>query len=698
MGYRAEIDLDALETESEAAVDIATHDGSAAAHGGAEALAASAVQPSTAPTLTGTNITGIPPAGVTGTAVVDADTRLTDARQDDARNGLEDGTKFPFTYDPATMRFTITVGADAAYWVDGVRYTPAAGADSPAAHAATSGTWYLVYNDSGVLTVSSSIDLSVQSLVGMAYYNATTGKGIWLNERHPNTMPWSVHRWMHTHRGAQLVSGGTIADYTLQDPTDMAPSFAQTVFDDENLRSTLNALASGGPYSIVYRSGADADDEWNWDLTPVLPFLDDGDDPQYNQLTGGNWQQTAIATNNRYFNMWAVGIPAYNDAGDNYKLRFSIIQAQSVHSTRRDALDESFTGLSFGTFPSAEIVPLQKITMRRVVAAGKNARIERVTSLLGTNISFVNNLVQQHSALSGKGFDEAGHTGFQRETYNSASADPTADNDSADTAGLGVSFRPGDRWIRLDNGKKFELEDSSVGAAVWAQMLDAGDVGIAAPVAPYNPDGAIVVLDGGVAKGGVVDALDQVTPHADWTTTADAGDRTITWSATGMKIKDTAGNSTYFGSYRPLLGNQKIQQKVGIKFNSQNNASYVFLYITDATRTKTIYMYVAYTGSWAIEYGDAAGGSAPAALSDGELQICMSYDPTSGIYSAYKAEGVTYDAAAGWPGESANWTSLGVTRTASQANRVVAPQIGLFGQGSGAFEVELRTLESRYIS
>ena len=45
MGYRARIDLDAMETESEAAADITTHDGSAAAHGGAEALAASALQP-----------------------------------------------------------------------------------------------------------------------------------------------------------------------------------------------------------------------------------------------------------------------------------------------------------------------------------------------------------------------------------------------------------------------------------------------------------------------------------------------------------------------------------------------------------------------------------------------------------------------------------------------------------------------------
>ena len=45
MGYRARIDLDALETESEAAADITTHNGSAAAHGGAEALAASALQP-----------------------------------------------------------------------------------------------------------------------------------------------------------------------------------------------------------------------------------------------------------------------------------------------------------------------------------------------------------------------------------------------------------------------------------------------------------------------------------------------------------------------------------------------------------------------------------------------------------------------------------------------------------------------------
>ena len=45
----------------------------AASNGGSHSLVASAVQPSTAPVLTGTNITGIPAAGVTGTAVVQAD-------------------------------------------------------------------------------------------------------------------------------------------------------------------------------------------------------------------------------------------------------------------------------------------------------------------------------------------------------------------------------------------------------------------------------------------------------------------------------------------------------------------------------------------------------------------------------------------------------------------------------------------------
>jgi len=55
---------------------------------------------------------------------------------------------------------------------------------------------------------------------------------------------------------------------------------------------------------------------------------------------------------------------------------------------------------------------------------------------------------KNHSHLTHLDFDQAGHTGFERLAYK-AHANPTSLNDGADSAGIGVKFQAGDKWMNL---------------------------------------------------------------------------------------------------------------------------------------------------------------------------------------------------------------------------------------------------------
>jgi hypothetical protein len=74
-----------------------------------------------------------------------------------------------------------------------------------------------------------------------------------------------------------------------------------------------------------------------------------------------------------------------------------------------------------------------------------------------------------HAVLQDLGFSGSLHTGFQKETYATTS-DPTANNDSADTAGIGVTFRAGDLWTNTSSKVIFACKDATPTAAVWSDI------------------------------------------------------------------------------------------------------------------------------------------------------------------------------------------------------------------------------------
>jgi len=82
--------------------------------------------------------------------------------------------------------------------------------------------------------------------------------------------------------------------------------------------------------------------------------------------------------------------------------------------------------------------------------------------------------VDEKNALAGTGAPDASNPYatknttdvLQKQTHVATSA-PTADHDSADTAGIGIHFRAGDAWLDTTGPTWYDCEDATPTAAVW---------------------------------------------------------------------------------------------------------------------------------------------------------------------------------------------------------------------------------------
>lgn len=344
-------------------------------------------------------------------------------------NGLVTPSDFTVTYDATTMVFTVVVGAATVVNVAGKQFTIAAATYVLDPHADTSGVFYVIVDDSGVLEVASTFSFLTNAIVGYAYHNKNTSKGVAFNEKHPAIagFPPLVHQYDHTHTGAVLVSGGTVSGITVDNPSDasMQLDVDETVFDDESLRITNAALVGGaGQYTVWYRSGAVADNEWNWTTDLDIPIMRANDNPLWNDISGANAANTEASANSRWVNYWFI---ATNSSEAKHK--YISIMGQTLHTSIAAAQAENFlTGISWGTLPFKEMLPLAKLTVRRAAAgSGNDFYIDEYQLLRGTQVSLTSIVSPSiHNNLSGR--SEAGAHPASALTY-----DPTTSLLTAET-------------------------------------------------------------------------------------------------------------------------------------------------------------------------------------------------------------------------------------------------------------------------
>lgn len=318
-------------------------------------------------------------------------------------SGFEDPSVITMTYDETTRKITITSSTGFVKIIENRKRYSFASPYVTDAHADFVGinTYYLTFSNGSFTWSTTAWTFNLIQVASVIWNSTQTPKGFFVKEPH-GLMPWQAHEHFHQIDGAILISGGTLANYTPLNTTDAGLTFSipQTIIEDEDLTHTLSALADGGPYTILSRSGASGD--WIWSTTNTVPLLRDGSAQVYvNQLVTGSWALTAVGrSNNDRINYYVCALPN----GNSGLFRYIIIPGQVVYSSLTAAQAESFQSLSLGTLSTIlpELYPFAQVTYRR--NSSTTSYIEAVTYLRGTSKSIVGSgaVASNHNSLSGR--------------------------------------------------------------------------------------------------------------------------------------------------------------------------------------------------------------------------------------------------------------------------------------------------------
>ena len=305
-------------------------------------------------------------------------------------NGIENAALFSVSYSASTKVFSVTYSTGAAYTVSGTRYAPTAGTVTTVPHSSTAGMYFLYYDPSGTLVVTSTAwDLLTDAPLASAYYNPSNiggaAAGVLQYEMHAGIagMSNATHKNLHLTRGTQLLNGCVATGYTLNSGGDANVNWTTTGGNvaDEDLTLSVATQALGGAnnYRILYLTGTTANPVWNWKDTAESGVYSDGTNIYYNQNNAGTWQLTSIAANSRWVNYYILATTAYSAP------QIIVVMGQVLYSSSTTATTGTFATdvLNFGLFTS-EAVVLYKVTYRRVSGDGApgNAEISSFTRLI----------------------------------------------------------------------------------------------------------------------------------------------------------------------------------------------------------------------------------------------------------------------------------------------------------------------------
>jgi hypothetical protein len=312
------------------------------------------------------------------------------------------------TYDASTRKVTVTAVSGGTFdlFVNGTRITTASPYLS-AAHDATTGNHFLYHDGSNFVWATSPWDLMLHAPIALVYYNATTSDGVAYRETHTVSRDPAMHRRLHEVEGTALVSGGVLADWLADTDTDAACTFSisEAVIADEDLHSTISALADGGPYTVWYRDGVGG--TWRWTTGLSFPFTA-GTYPQYNKNTAGTWSLADLTAND--FGVYYVLATPSVTSGHG----FIIVPGQQDFTTLTLANADSFAALSLGTVPFQEFCVIAKVVMEAKASYGNayNAVIKSITRLTASRSLSSSSPATQHNTLNGLQGGSVGSSDF----------------------------------------------------------------------------------------------------------------------------------------------------------------------------------------------------------------------------------------------------------------------------------------------
>lgn len=276
--------------------------------------------------------------------------------------GFEDPSSVNITYNSTNRTITLT-GTLTAYW-QGLPIDELYGSTwTSTAHDVPVGsqTFYLYYNGTGFVW-SHNVWTFNDLMIAFVYSN---GIDFAIRECH-GLMDSYSHEQNHFNIGTALRSGGDISNLVTNSTTvgNRRPIIAQTTVSDEDLHSVLPAL-TGSTYSIFSLSSTNPLNVATGS-TEIINLS--GNQPYFNEFTGGAWQQT-LMTNNHYAKIFILAIPVTSDSGSqNYRYLFIQPQTTSLTLSTIQSLTPSTINLGGLNTIIPEFVYIGEIIIRYTAA------------------------------------------------------------------------------------------------------------------------------------------------------------------------------------------------------------------------------------------------------------------------------------------------------------------------------------------
>jgi len=291
------------------------------------------------------------------------------------------------TGDSATRTVTLT-GTVNAYYQGEKNTTIISGWTSPAHGSDTAKQYFLEFDGTSIVWFDASAGLSEtfyqNLLISFAFHDPTNSVWVYLREPH-GLMPWQTHREFHQTTGTYRRTGGSLTNYTEGSTTaaDRRPDIESTLLYDEDL-PTQNPVLNSGLYSQFYLTGADGDVNNAINQADIVPLS--GNQPYWNEFTGGSWQQTLMA-NNSYMAVWVLCIPMAADA-NSQQWRYLFIQGQTNDGSLSNIQALTPQDVSIGKL--RELLPELVVTNKIIIEyRGGNWSIAEVAEIFGTSQSQV---------------------------------------------------------------------------------------------------------------------------------------------------------------------------------------------------------------------------------------------------------------------------------------------------------------------
>jgi len=274
----------------------------------------------------------------------------------------------------ATNR-TITLTGTIEAWFQGVQVTVlTSGWVSPAYPTGQTVNQYLYYNGSSFIW-STNYPTYDNLVIAIAIY--TNNGFIGQRECH-GWQGYQTHTELHNVIGTWLLSGGTLSNYTNNSTSSRSPYVSATTLYDEDLQ-TINPILNSASYTQMNLNGATPNILFTTAQGAIVPLS--GNQPYYNQFTGGAWQQTLVP-NGQYMSVWLIALPVTSDTNSQL-YRYIWLQGQDVSGNLNTIQNETMQALNLGDLTSQfpEFIFLAKVI---ISYNASNWSIEEVDVLKGT--------------------------------------------------------------------------------------------------------------------------------------------------------------------------------------------------------------------------------------------------------------------------------------------------------------------------